>query len=139
MPHPDLPQPEPIKADNVRIAAVGTGAWIAAFVVLLAAGLPEDERWWLWVCVTGTVIGVFACLYLPHFERGRAGEADAEPVGPAVAGATAAAGATADTARLSREPEPDAALRDPAAGGPAVRDPAARDLAGPADGETHRG
>ncbi|MDX6738382.1 DUF2530 domain-containing protein [Actinocorallia sp. A-T 12471] len=67
----ELPQPEPIKTDNVRIAAAGSVVWVIAFVVLLVVGLPEDERWWLWVCVMGTAIGVFACLYLPRFERGR--------------------------------------------------------------------
>ncbi|MCD0447681.1 DUF2530 domain-containing protein [Actinocorallia sp. API 0066] len=76
MARPHLPQPEPIETNNVRVAAVGTAAWVVAFVVLLAVGLPEDAHWWLWVCVTGTVIGVFACLYLPRFERKREPHAD---------------------------------------------------------------
>ncbi|ROO91275.1 uncharacterized protein DUF2530 [Actinocorallia herbida] len=80
-PHP--PQPEPITTDNVRIAAAGTVAWVVAFVVLLIVRLPEEHRWWLWVCVMGTVIGGFACAYLPRFERKRtsprAETADADP------------------------------------------------------------
>ncbi|GAB2814826.1 hypothetical protein GCM10022221_10880 [Actinocorallia aurea] len=73
-PHP--PQPEPIKTDNVRIAVTGTVAWVVAFVVLLIVRLPEADRWWLWVCFMGTVIGLFACFYLPRFERKRSAPPD---------------------------------------------------------------
>jgi len=71
---PSRPQPEPLKTNDVHIAAAGTVAWVIALLVLLVVGLPEEERWWLWVCLTGAGIGVFACLYIPRLQRKRAEE-----------------------------------------------------------------
>nr|WP_184080598.1 DUF2530 domain-containing protein [Nocardiopsis mwathae] len=53
--------------------AIGTVAWVVALVVLVAMGddLPGDERWWIWVCVVGIVLGVFAFLYIPRLLRKR--------------------------------------------------------------------
>ncbi|GAA0944417.1 DUF2530 domain-containing protein [Actinocorallia libanotica] len=70
--HPGRPQPEPLKTNDVLIAAGGTAIWLVALVVLLVVGLPADQRWWLWVCATGAAIGVFACLYIPRLQRKRA-------------------------------------------------------------------
>ena len=55
-------------------AAIGTVAWAVALVVLLLLGdgLPESERWWMGVCVTGIVLGVFGFLYIPVLLRKRA-------------------------------------------------------------------
>lgn len=61
-----------MQTNDVRIAAVGTAAWAVALVVLLIVGLPSEERWWLWVCVTGIGIGVFAMWYTPRLQAGRA-------------------------------------------------------------------
>jgi hypothetical protein len=35
-------------------------------------GLPSDDRWWLWVCVAGIGIGLFAMWYVPRLQSGRA-------------------------------------------------------------------
>lgn len=74
-------------------AAVGTLAWTAALVVLLAMGdgLPESERWWIGVCLTGIALGVFGFLYIPRLLRKR-GEGpdkteDAEGTGSEAGGA----------------------------------------------------
>lgn len=58
--------------NDVRIAATGTAAWAVALVVLLLVGLPSEDRWWLWVCVAGIAIGLFAVWYVPRLQRGRA-------------------------------------------------------------------
>lgn len=54
-------------------AAIGTGAWVVALIVLLAMGdaLPDSERWWIGVCVTGIALGVFGFLYIPRLFRKR--------------------------------------------------------------------
>lgn len=63
-------------------AAIGTGAWAVALIVLLALGdsLPDSERWWIGVCVTGIALGVFGFLYIPHLLRKR-GETVEHPSG----------------------------------------------------------
>lgn len=58
--------------NDVRVALAGTAAWAVALVVLLIIGPGEDDRWWLWVCVAGIVIGLFATWYVPRLQRGRA-------------------------------------------------------------------
>ncbi|WP_433333088.1 DUF2530 domain-containing protein [Spirillospora sp. CA-294931] len=65
------PDPEPMRTNDVRIAAAGTAAWAVALVVLLVAGLPEDDRWWLWVCAVGIGIGLFAVWYVPRLNASR--------------------------------------------------------------------
>lgn len=54
-------------------AAIGTAAWAVALIVLLAMGdaLPDSERWWIGVCVTGIALGVFGFLYIPRLLRKR--------------------------------------------------------------------
>ncbi|MBR8742699.1 DUF2530 domain-containing protein [Nocardiopsis sp. MG754419] len=54
-------------------AAIGIAAWAVALVVLLALGdtLPDSERWWIGVCVTGIALGVFGFLYIPRLFRKR--------------------------------------------------------------------
>lgn len=63
-------------------AAIGTVAWTAALVVLLAMGdgLPESEQWWIGVCLTGIALGVFGFLYVPRLLRKR-GEGPERPEG----------------------------------------------------------
>jgi uncharacterized protein DUF2530 len=61
-----------MKTDDVLVAAVGTAAFAVAFVVLLLVPLDAADRWWRWVCVTGFVMGAFACWYIPRLQRGRA-------------------------------------------------------------------
>lgn len=71
MTRPRRPNPPPLETDDRKIAAVGAAAWAVALVVLLAVGLPKEDRWWLWVCVAGIAIGIFAYWYLPRLERSR--------------------------------------------------------------------
>jgi Protein of unknown function (DUF2530) len=54
-----------------------TIGWAVALVVVLIVrdSLPPDERWWLWTCVTGVVLGFFGLYYVPHLQRSRAATA----------------------------------------------------------------
>ena len=72
------------------VTLVGTAGWAVALVVLLVVrdSLPADERWWIWTCVTGLGMGLFALWYVPRLKRARArsaasraaeGESDSEP------------------------------------------------------------
>ena len=71
---PRHPDPDVHESDYRVPAAIGTVAWTVALVVLLllGEGLPESERWWMGVCVTGIVLGVFGFLYIPVLLRKRA-------------------------------------------------------------------
>jgi len=69
---PRRADPPPLETNDVRIAVAGTAAWAIALVVLLIAGPPEADRWWIWVCVAGIVIGLFATWYIPRLQSGRA-------------------------------------------------------------------
>jgi hypothetical protein len=55
------------------VTGVGTAAWAVALVVLLIArdALPAGSRWWVWTCVTGVAMGLFALWYVPVLKRGR--------------------------------------------------------------------
>jgi len=55
------------------VTVVGTAAWAVALVVLLIArdALPAGSRWWVWTCVTGLAMGLFALWYVPVLKRGR--------------------------------------------------------------------
>jgi uncharacterized membrane protein len=74
-PRPRRPSPPPIETNETLVAVVGTAAWAIAFVVLLLVGLPSHNRWWLWVCVAGVAVGLFALWYVPRLHRGRAAAA----------------------------------------------------------------
>lgn len=56
------------------ITATITAGWAVALVVVLIVrdSLPAGERWWLWTCVTGVVLGFFGLFYVPHLQRRRA-------------------------------------------------------------------
>ncbi|MEU4827512.1 DUF2530 domain-containing protein [Actinomadura sp. NPDC023710] len=69
---PRRPDPPPMQTNDVRIAAAGALAWAVALVVLLIVGLPAEDRWWLWVCGAGIVIGLFGVWYTPRLQAGRA-------------------------------------------------------------------
>ncbi|WP_017599340.1 DUF2530 domain-containing protein [Nocardiopsis lucentensis] len=71
---PRQPDPEVHESDYRVPAAIGTVAWVIALVVLISMGdgLPNTERWWIGVCVTGIVLGVFGFLYIPRLFRKRA-------------------------------------------------------------------
>ena len=56
------------------MTAVLTSGWAVALVVLLIVrdALPADSGWWLWTCLAGLVMGLFALWYVPVLKRGRA-------------------------------------------------------------------
>jgi hypothetical protein len=84
------PAPPPLEANDVLVTAIFTAAWAVALVVLLLLRnqIPPAERWWIWTCVAGVVMGLFALWYVPRMKRARARSAarraqaqsqDAEP------------------------------------------------------------
>lgn len=71
MRRPRRPVPEPVKTNDVVIAAIGAAAFALAFAVLMVAPLRPEDHWWRWVCVTGCVMGLFGCWYIPRLQRSR--------------------------------------------------------------------
>jgi hypothetical protein len=72
------PSPEPLEANDQLVALVVTAGWAIALIVLLAVrtDIPVSCRWWIWTCVTGTGLGIFGLLYVPHLKRSRARTAE---------------------------------------------------------------
>jgi hypothetical protein len=70
----ELPVPPPLEGNDKLIAAVITGGFVIALIVLLAVrgDMAASQRWWVWVAVTGIGIGVFGLLYVPFLKRSRA-------------------------------------------------------------------
>ncbi|HEY7260976.1 MAG TPA: DUF2530 domain-containing protein [Trebonia sp.] len=68
------PPPPAREANDRLVTVVLTGCWAVALVVLLVVrdSLPADSRWWLWTCLTGLAMGLFALWYVPVLKRGRA-------------------------------------------------------------------
>jgi hypothetical protein len=68
------PVPPPLEGDDRLITAVITAGFLVALIVLLIVGdkLPPADRWWVWVAVLGTGMGLFGFAYVPHFKRSRA-------------------------------------------------------------------
>ena len=68
------PAPPPLEANDQRVTAVFTAGWAVALVVLLILRdqIPTGERWWIWTCVAGLVMGLFALWYVPRMKRARA-------------------------------------------------------------------
>ena len=56
------------------MTAVLTAGWAVALAVLFIVRdwLPAGARWWLWTCLTGLLMGLFALWYVPVLKRGRA-------------------------------------------------------------------
>jgi hypothetical protein len=73
MSRPSLPVAPPLEGNDQLITAVITGGWVIALVVLLAVRdqLAPADRWWVWVTVAGTCIGVFGLAYVPWLKRSR--------------------------------------------------------------------
>jgi Protein of unknown function (DUF2530) len=70
--------PPPLEANDQLVAGSLTAVWAVALVVLLIVrdSLPHDARWWVWTCVAGVAMGLFALWYVPRLKRGRARAAD---------------------------------------------------------------
>jgi type VI protein secretion system component VasK len=68
------PSPPPLEANDQMVTVVGTAAWAVALVVLLIVrdSLPAGQRWWIWTCACGLVMGLFALWYVPRLKRARA-------------------------------------------------------------------
>jgi hypothetical protein len=56
------------------VTALVTAGWAVALITLLAlrTQLPGSQRWWIWTCATGFVMGLFGLWYVPHLKRRRA-------------------------------------------------------------------
>jgi hypothetical protein len=69
-----LPAPPPLEANDQLVTAVITVGWAVALVTLLVLRdqIPPAERWWIWTCVAGVVMGLFALWYVPRLKRARA-------------------------------------------------------------------
>jgi hypothetical protein len=66
--------PPPLEANEQLVAGVCTAGWAIALVVLLIVRdrLPGDARWWIWTCLAGVALGLFALWYVPRLKRSRA-------------------------------------------------------------------
>lgn len=68
-----LPDPEPLKTNDVLAIAVGTGAWVVLLVVLLFLHdtlQSHHTTWWYGVCAAGIGLGG-AGLVVTTRRRGR--------------------------------------------------------------------
>ena len=68
------PPPPPLEANDELVTAIITAGWAVALVVLLVLRdrLPAGERWWIWTCLAGLVMGLFGLWYVPRVKRARA-------------------------------------------------------------------
>jgi Protein of unknown function (DUF2530) len=97
---PRRPAPPPLEANDRQVTVIGTAVWAGALVILLILRdqLAADQRWWIWTCVAGVCMGLFALWYVPRFKRARARKAQqraaAQATGTAQAGAAGQAAGT---------------------------------------------
>lgn len=96
MKSPRRPAPPPLEANDRQVTVIGTAVWAVALVILLILRdqLPADQRWWIWTCVAGVCMGLFALWYVPRFKRSRARKARQRVEGQAAADGTAQAAGT---------------------------------------------
>ena len=65
-PRPPREPVEPVETDDVRVVAIGTALWAAAFLALLPfAGrlAAAGHGTWLWTCAAGVVLGLLGVAY----------------------------------------------------------------------------
>ena len=69
--------PPPLEANDQLVTGVITAGWAIALVVLLIVrgSLPAGDRWWIWTCVSGLVLGLFGSWYVPRLKRARSSSA----------------------------------------------------------------
>jgi H+/Cl- antiporter ClcA len=67
------PAPPPLEANAPLVTWVGIAAWVVALIVLVAVRqhIPPSDRWWIWTCVAGIGLGLFALIYIPYLHRSR--------------------------------------------------------------------
>ena len=66
--------PPPLEANDRLVTAVITAGWAIALAVLLVLRdqIPASQRWWIWTCAAGFVMGLFGLWYVPRLKRARA-------------------------------------------------------------------
>ena len=64
-PRPRHPSPPPLRPNALLTVGVLTLLWLVALVVLLVlrGHLEPQDRWWVWVCVAGVVLGLIGIGY----------------------------------------------------------------------------
>ena len=69
--------PSAPQAKSRNFKKISIKAWAVALVILLIlrGQLAADQRWWIWTCVAGVCMGLFALWYVPRFKRARARKA----------------------------------------------------------------
>ena len=79
--------PPPLEANDRLVTVAGTAGWALALIVLLIirGSLPADDRWWIWTCAAGALMGLFALWYVPRFKRARARAAARRAAAPSTA------------------------------------------------------
>ncbi len=63
------PDPPPLETDDVRTVTVGTLAWVAGLVALVALHLLDVTRvegWWIAMCACGAALGLAGIRYCQH-------------------------------------------------------------------------
>jgi hypothetical protein len=72
------PAPPPLEGNDQVVAAVGTLCWAVALIVIfvLRHRISASSQWWIWTCVVGIGLGLFALAYIPRLKRSRARAAE---------------------------------------------------------------
>jgi len=78
MPKPYREVPPALEGNDRLIAAIGTGVWAVALIVVLVLRhhLSPSDHWWIWTCVVGVGLGLFGVVYVPILKRSRARASD---------------------------------------------------------------
>ena len=73
MSRPRRPVPPPLEGNDQIVAGAGAAGWAVALVILLLLRhhLPASSRFWIWTCVVGLGLGLFALGYVPRLKRSR--------------------------------------------------------------------
>lgn len=108
---PESPPVEPFDVDGVRTVAVGTAAWVLAFLALLPfrSRLAESGHGlWLWTCLAGAGLGLLGLeVVRRRRERILRARHGGVPEAPLPADPPLAMGPDADGTRPEEEPGRD--------------------------------
>lgn len=68
------PAPPPLETNEQVVTGIVTAGWAVALITVLVLRdrLPAGERWWIWTCLAGFLMGLFGLWYVPHLKRKRA-------------------------------------------------------------------